>query len=727
MSPGAALAATKPLMPWSRSKYYILTGSVSRDDRESVLKQGDTFAVFDRFGDIRGEHGIFHEDMRFVSSWLLRLEGENPLLLSSSTDDSGTSMTAHLTNPDMKLESGLELLRGTLHMARHKFLWNGACHERLSLFHYGASTLSLKIRLSFDADFMDIFEIRGTQRDNRGRILEPISQGNIVQVRYESLDRIPRSLRLVCSDLPAQTRRHELEFRLELSPGHERDLYFSLCCETGSNHGPSSIHRASHERAATELQSALEKARTTQCEVKTPSARFNEFLQRSLNDLSMLVTETREGPYPYAGLPWFSTPFGRDGILTALEVLWLDPSLARGVLRFLAATQATDTDPECFAEPGKILHETRRGEMANLGEVPFGRYYGSIDSTPLFLVLAGAYYEATADLALIETLWPQLDLALTWMETFGDKDGDGFLEYDSNACSQGWKDSSDAIFHADGSDAKGSIALCEVQAYAYAAYVHAAKLAHVLKREERARKLEALARDLHKRFEAAFWCEEIGTYALALDGEKRPCRIRTSNAGHCLFAGLASKEHAEHLAQTLFEPHSFSGWGIRTLAREEARYNPMAYHNGSVWPHDNALIGAGLSAYGYQQQALRILLGLYESTLHASTPRLPELFCGFPRAQGEAPTVYPVACSPQAWAAGAPLLLLKACLGLTIDAPNHRVQFVRPVLPPFLNELSIHRLRVGESTVDLALHRYPEDVGIHVLSRSGPVEIINVK
>jgi glycogen debranching enzyme len=368
--------------------------------------------------------------------------------------------------------------------------------------------------------------------------------------------------------------------------------------------------------------------------------------------------------------------------------------------------------------------------MANLGEVPFGRYYGSVDATPLFVLLAGHYYRATADVSLIAEIWPQIERALAWMESLGDRDGDGFLEYESDPAGlvhQGWKDSHDSVFHADGSDAHGPVALCEVQGYTYGAYRHAAGLASLLGHHERARYLQSLAAGLKTRFEEQFWCEELGTYAIALDGDKRPCRVRASNAGHCLFTGLVSRERATQLAQTLFEERSFSGWGIRTLARGEARHNPMSYHNGSIWPHDNALIGAGLADYGFRFEALRILLGLYESTLYFETKRLPELFCGFPRAPGAGPTIYPVACSPQAWAAGAPLLLLKACLGLSIDAPNRRIQFSHPVLPPFLHELSIHGLRVGDSSIDLIVHRYPEDVGINVLRRTGPIEVVNVK
>lgn len=717
-------------MRTSHSKYYILAGSTSRDDRESVLKQGDTFAVFDRFGDVRGEHGIFHEDTRFVSCWGLKLETATPLLLSSSTEATGTAMTANLTNPDMELESGASLPRGTLHFVRTKFLWNGACHERLQVLHYGAESLSIKLRIAFEADFSDIFEVRGTERPSRGRVLAPVREGNSILVRYESLDRSPRLMRLVCSEAPAQTRRHEIEFKLDLSPGHERTLYFCLSCESGVLRQPFSIHRASHERAESELLAALQKMQAHASTISTSSARFNDFIQRAMSDMKMLVTDTKEGPYPYAGVPWCSTPFGRNGILAALEVLWLDPSLARGVLRFLSATQATAVDAATLAEPGKILHETRRSEMSNLGEVPFGCFYGSIDATPLYVMLAGAYYQATADRALMQELWPHIDAALRWVETLGDKDGDGLIEYErdaDNPLHQGWRDSRDAIFHADGSDAEGPIALCEVQGYAFAAYVEGARIARVLCQVERAEGLDRLAEGLRVRFEDTFWCEELGTYALALDGQKRPCRVRTSNAGHALFAGIVSKDRAQRLAQTLFEPHSFSGWGLRTLGQGEARYNPMGYHTGAIWPHDNALLGAGLSAYGFQAEALRILLGLYESTLHTSSMRLPELFCGFERASGQAPTIYPSAGSPQAWTAGAPLLLLKACLGLTIDAPNRRVQFVRPVLPPFLKELSIYRLRVGDSLVDLELHRYPADVGINVLNRTGPIEIVNIK
>jgi glycogen debranching enzyme len=316
----------------------------------------------------------------------------------------------------------------------------------------------------------------------------------------------------------------------------------------------------------------------------------------------MLTTHLPTGPYPYAGVPWFNTPFGRDGLITALETLWIEPGLSRGVLAYLASTQATEIVPEQDAEPGKILHETRNGEMAALKEMPFARYYGSVDATPLFVHLANAYYERTGEREFIEQIWPNVEAALSWMCRYGDRDRDGFLEYSCQSrdglVHQGWKDSDDAIFHADGSLARGSIAVCEVQGYAYAAWRAGASLAAALGRAEQAADFAKRASTLQARFDNAFWCDELGTYAIALDGDKRPCRVRTSNAGQCLFSGIVPAERAARLAQTLLTPGSLSGWGVRTVAESEARYNPMGYHTGGVWPHDNALIACGLARYG---------------------------------------------------------------------------------------------------------------------------------
>jgi glycogen debranching enzyme len=483
--------------------------------------------------------------------------------------------------------------------------------------------------------------------------------------------------------------------------------------------------------ARAEAEADLERFTAWSCHLRTPNGQTNAWVNRAVSDLHLMTTELATGPYPYAGVPWFNTPFGRDGIITALECLWLRPALAQGVLAYLASTQATEVIPEQDAEPGKVLHETRNGEMAVLKEMPFGRYYGSVDATPLFVLLAGAYYERTGDRAFVESLWPHVEAALRWIDRDGDRDGDGFVEYHRQAADgllhQGWKDSDDAIFHADGSLAQGPIAPCEVQGYVYAARRAGAALATVLGRAERAEELARQAEALRERFEQAFWCEELSTYALALDGDKRPCRVRTSNAGQCLFTGIVRPDRAVRVAQTLLSPESFSGWGVRTVAASEARYNPMAYHNGSVWPHDNALIAQGLARYGLGDQALRIWTGLYEAGLYFDLYRMPELFCGFSQHPGEGPILYPVACAPQAWSAASVFLLFQACLGLGINGPEAQVFFTRPRLPAALGELRIHNLEVAGATVDLLLVCHERDVSVNVLRREGDVQIMVLK
>jgi glycogen debranching enzyme len=462
--------------------------------------------------------------------------------------------------------------------------------------------------------------------------------------------------------------------------------------------------------------------------ITSSNSRFNDWVRRSSADVQMMTIGNREKDYPYAGVPWFSTVFGRDGIITALEMLWVDPSLARGVLEFLAETQATELDPTIEAQPGKILHELRHGEMANLREVPFGRYYGTVDATPLFVMLAGAYYERTGDRELIEKLWPNVQAALRWMDEFGDADGDGFIEYAAHGnrglIQQGWKDSNDSVFHADGTLAEPPIALCEVQGYAYAAKIAASRLSQMMGDKVASKKLGSQAALLRQRFEAAFWCQELGLYALALDGKKSPCRVRSSNAGHCLYTGIASTDRGKATAHTLLQPNFFTGWGIRTLASGERRYNPLSYHNGSIWPHDNALIAAGFTRYGFKNHAGKILLSLMDVSSVLELHRLPELFCGLERRQGEDPTLYPVACAPQAWAAAAPFLLIQACLGLTVQGVSNRVVFERPSLPEGIPHLAIHGLRVGDASVDLLFERQVDTVRVQVLEKTGEVEVV---
>ncbi|MFQ5804691.1 MAG: glycogen debranching N-terminal domain-containing protein [Candidatus Methylomirabilales bacterium] len=714
-----------------RDEYYILATSSLADDRTRVLKHGETFAVFDRYGDIQptglGEQGLYHEGTRFLSRLEVRLAGQRPLLLSSTLREDNTLLTVDLTNPDISSDGRVVLLRDTLHMFRSKLLWQGSCYERFRFRNYAHDLVETSIAVRFAADFADIFEVRGIKRARRGMPLPAELESRHVVLAYRGLDGVVRRTRLQFSPEPTSLTDAEVIWRIRMPPHSETTVFLTVSCEADLG-GPSI---GTYNRAATMVAEALRQATSRTCSIYTSNEQFNDLVNRSLADIHMMITHTPEGPFPYAGVPWFSTPFGRDGLITALGLLWVNPDIARGVLAFLASTQAKEVLPESDAEPGKIVHEIRRGEMAAVGEIPFGCHYGSIDATPLFVILAGAYYDRAGEKAFIEELWPSIAMALEWIDRWGDMDGDGFVEYARRSrhglIHQGWKDSDEAVFHADGSLAEGAIALCEVQAYVYAAKTAAAALADCLGKPELAERLRNEARVLQERFEEAFWCEDLGTYALALDGDKRPCRVKSSNAGQCLFSGIVAPERARRVAETLLHHDSFSGWGVRTVGASEIRYNPMSYHNGSVWPHDNALIAFGLARYRLSEPLLRILAGLFDASLFMDLHRLPELFCGFHRRPGEGPTSYPVACAPQSWAASSVFLFLQACIGLSFHGPEQEIRFSHPVLPPFLHAVEIRHLRINGGSLDFVLRRHAQDVGIEILRKEGEVRVTTVK
>ena len=745
-------------------RYYILATSAPAEEYDRVLKHGESFAIFDRWGDIKpvglGEEGLYHRGTRHLSGLRLRIGDERPLLLGSTTRHDNSRITVDVANPDMTAD-GRMLRAGTVHLSRTKVLWAGACHERIEVRNFGQEAVTLPISLRFAADYADIFEVRGMQRPARGTILEPSVEDGTIVLGYDGLDGVRRTTRIGFDPAPQELEPREANYRLELPPGRALTIELRIDCDGGSARDVD--FGSALTRASAELQGRFDRS----VRLSSSSELFDDWVGRSLADVVMMTSETAHGPYPYAGVPWFSTVFGRDGIITALQLLWVQPALAKGVLGHLAATQATTDEPARDAQPGKILHEARQGEMAALMEIPFGRYYGSHDATPLFVILAREYVRQTADLEFVRGIWPNVVAALDWVEGPADPDGDGFMEYEHRTPigleQQGWKDSNDSVFHADGRLAQGAIALSEHQAYAWAARNAGAELADALGEPERATGLRERAERLRARFEEAFWVEELGTDGRgavrrerhldrrrngclqlgqqrldtvdrfnhvgagdALDGEKELCRVRTSNPGHCLWTGIVDPKRARSVADELLSDAMFSGWGIRTVAAGQARYNPMSYHDGSIWPHDNAIAALRMARYGMVDHAARVMDAMFDASRHFDLGRLPELFCGFTRRPGEGPTRYPVACSPQAWASGAAFMLMQACLGLDVDGRAGSVNLREARLPAYVDRLCLDNLAVGEGRVDLRIDREEHGVGVEVMDRRGAVTVVDV-
>ena len=700
-----------------------------------VLKHDDLFAVFDGRGDFYGAlhavgpsigaDGLFQDDTRILSKLVLQIQGRTPDLLSSNIGADNVVFTAHLTNPTFQDRDRRFISHGQLYLLRRRWLWRRKLYEALLIRSFASENVTLEVSFDADADFRDVFEIRGMTRAERGKTLSPCATGNCLVLSYHGLDGQVRTTSITLST-PVAIKQGRIVLPIKLSPGASRHVMMTIASD-GDTTSPS---RAAFFGA---LKGSKREARHHICalrRVETSNTAFNSWLGRASADLSLLVTELETGPYPYAGIPWFSVPFGRDAIVTALQTLWINPQLARGVLAYLSALQAAESSAFHDAEPGKIMHETRKGEMAALKEVPFGLYYGGADTTPLFVWLAGSYFQRTNDLEFCKAIWPAVREALSWIDKFGDVDGDGFVEYRSAVAgglqNQGWKDSDSSIFHSDGSLARGTIALVEVQAYVVAAKLAAAELAEAMLDSETAARLISEADALRRKLNVQFWCEELGTYALALDGQKRPCQVRTSNPGHVLFCGVADPEKAMRVGLDLMTQDLFSGWGVRTLASGAPLYNPMSYHNGTVWPHDCAIVAAGLSRYGMGAEAARIFTSLFQAACHFSHFRLPELFCGFARHAGEGPVGYPSACTPQAWASGAVFLLLQAVLGLDVDARTRSIAVKNPVLPHWLERVTVRGLAIGPGRATVHFHRAKGSVEVAFSDVSDGVRVVDL-
>lgn len=692
-------------------------------NRFYALKDADTFVVANAFGDIDGDSdGLFHNDTRVLSRLCLRIDGELPSLLSAAVSRDNVLFKSNMTNHPLPELGGRSLPQGVIHIERTRFLWQQRLYERIRCVNYGLQTVELPVTLQFAADFRDMFEVRGAQRPARGAARPTRLQEQGVLFDYEGLDRVHRTTVLAFSQHPAELDTGSARFDMVLPAGESREVYLEVSTTEIAAPG-----EAGFRAAAACARRAMRLRSHRGARVRTSARLFNDWLEKSRADLALLTSELPTGPYPYAGIPWFSVPFGRDAIITAMQVLWLDAGLARGVLRFLAHHQAREVSSFQDAAPGKIMHETRKGEMTALRELPFGQYYGGVDTTPLFVMLAGAYAERTGDLALIDELWPALRAACTWIDSVADGHPDGFLSYaraeESGLSNQGWKDSEDSIFHGNGNFPCGPVALVEVQGYVFAAFRAMAELAGRRGEAQEAAQWSTRADNLRVAVEQRFWMEEEGFYGIAIDGRGELCRVRASNAGHLLFTGLPAADRAARVSQALLSSAFDCGWGLRTLAPYQPRFNPMSYHNGSVWPHDTALCTAGLASYGERRGITRLVGELFEAAV-AFGMQLPELFCGFSRTSGEQPVAYPVACLPQAWAAGSVFMMLQACIGLRIDGWNRQLHIHRPRLPSGIDRLTISHLPVCGSHIDLVFERMGDNVVTAACDRRDDIPIV---
>jgi glycogen debranching enzyme len=677
--------------------HQVVSADVPSGERMHSLRHDDCFGLFNEIGDIdaesRSEAGLYRSGVRHLSRLTLTVAGQRPLLLSATPRDDNVLLTMNLTNADVRGEGGVILLpRGTLHIRRSRFIWQGVCHEMIRVRNFALSTVPVELVIRFGSDFENIVDVRAQRRVDAARArFERVERDSVTQGCLGA-DEVVRETVVDCHVSPEAITADSLRYRLQLGSRGEKTLTLAIGCRSANK--PVQISAFTRSLAAAEELARVESR--PRCLIHCSDPSFSRWLGHATADVGMLLTDTPHGRIPAAGLPWLDGIFGRDAIITALQTLWMWPDIARDVLRYLAATQCADSSPGHGAETGKILAEARDGSPPN---------YYSTDTTPLFVLLAGAYFTRTADLRLMTELWPAINGALRWIDVHGDVDGDGFIETrprGAGPAHTGWKTSPDAVFHADGRLATGPLALCEVQGYVYAARLGAARIARSLGDMPRAIALVEAAQALQARFNSAFWCKDIETFALALDGEKQPCRVRTSNPGHCLYTGIAHAERARQIIAGFGDVHMFSGWGVRSVAENELRYNPMSYHNGSIWPHDNALIAAGAARYDDKTFALRILK----------------------RRGREAPLQFPVACSPQSGSASAALLLLQSVLGISIDALDRQIVLAHPVMPDGFEEISVKNLAIAEASVDFTVRRHGGSVSVSVERREGKVDLV---
>jgi glycogen debranching enzyme len=713
--------------------WYVRTDVVAALHRKHALMHGRAFIVTDVVGDLprhaTGELGLYWRGTRHLSTLELKIGGARPLLLVSELSGDEREIEVEMTNGD--LDTPRRLPRDVLHVVRRETLDDERLEVEVVISNHFSEAVTMPLSLELACDWKDMFEVRGRERPHRGRHLPVEVTPRGLVLRYEGLDGVQRWSEVALDPPPTaiagEDSSGELRFELSLERGESVRLVLRVAPGHGAPVVPGPPAFPGRDSQA---RRAARRWREETVRFRSSDQRLERALSRAVTDLGLLVTPTEDGAFPLAGIPWYATPFGRDAIITALQLLPWRPDLAASVLRFLGKRRARKRDDFTDAEPGKIFHEWREGELATLREIPFVPYYGTVDATPLWLVLLGRYHSVTGDGDLVRELWDVAEDALGWIEGPGDLDGDGYLEYQCRSPiglrNQGWKDSGDAVHHASGELAQGPIALVEVQAYAYAARQAFARLVERTRDErERAHALRARSEELRVRFEHDFWDEELSTYVIALDGAKRPCRIATSNGGHVLWMHAATPWRAQRIARRFFHPDLYSGHGVRTLAVGSRCYNPMSYHNGSVWPHDNAIFAEGLRRYGEPDRAAAILRALAEAAESFPLSRMPELFCGFPRRPERGPVPYPVACSPQAWASGALLQAVTATLGLSIECETGVISFDDPRLPEGVDWLEVNDIHLGtRGHLDVRVRRGKKFFAVEVMDKEGDVEVM---
>ncbi|WP_449599797.1 amylo-alpha-1,6-glucosidase [Paenibacillus sp. Marseille-Q9583] len=693
-----------------------------------VIKENDLFLMTDKSGDIPDNDqsglGLYTRDTRFLSRMEIRINNQRPILLSSAADENYIS-TIRLTNPHMEEDGKLILWRESVEIERTRFIYEGALYETFKLTSYYPKAIQFDFSVLLDADFTDMFVIRGFQHGKLGSKTGERSASGERVISYLGADELLRETEVKWDTQESRiSETGEVHFDVELKHQESVEIAFFIAPMIDGN------EPLQHEpkEAMNKLRASYASWNASSTSISSDMPLFNKLYHRGVQDLRVLLTDLGYGQFPVAGLPWYSVPFGRDSLIAALQMLSLNPQIAKGTLLTMAAYQGQKEDEWRDEQPGKVMHEIRYGELAATNQVPFTPYYGTIDATPLFLLLTAEYYHWTGDLDFVSSLMPHLNAALNWIKEYGDYDKDSFVEYyqksSKGIANQGWKDSADSVIHSNGDYAEAPIALVEVQGYVYQALTRLAPIFKSLGHEEQAEVMEKDAAQLRTRFEEDFWMDDEQFYAIALDKDKKRVDSVTSNAGHILMSGIASPERAKAVAARLVAPDLFGGYGIRTMSTAATGYNPMSYHDGSVWPHDNSLCLLGLSQSGFTEEAITVMQGLLNAADQFEYYRLPELYCGYSDQLG-APVPYPVACSPQAWAAGTPLTFVQALLGLQPNALTRQIT-IKPALLNGMNDLKVEQLQIGNGTLSLRVSRVDNEPKLEILSNQTGYELVTL-